>query len=57
LAVIYHLAADLATAIHAAYIAFVVFGFIAIILGITLGWRWVRNMYYRTAHLAAILLV
>ena len=57
MAVIYHLAADLVAAIHAAYIAFVVFGFIAIILGITMGWRWVRNMYFRTAHLAAILLV
>ena len=57
MAVIYHLAADLVAAIHAAYITFVVFGFIAIILGIATGCRWVRNVYFRTAHLAAILLV
>ncbi|MBV8357593.1 MAG: DUF2784 domain-containing protein [Deltaproteobacteria bacterium] len=57
MAVIYHLAADLVATIHSAYIAFVVFGFIAIILGIAMGWRWVCNMYFRMAHLAAILLV
>jgi Protein of Unknown function (DUF2784) len=57
LAVIYHLQADLVAAVHAAYIAFVVFGFIAIILGVAMGWRWVRNVYFRAVHLAAILLV
>ena len=57
MAVIYHLQADLVAAVHAAYIAFVLLGFIAIILGVAMGWRWVRNVYFRTAHLAAILLV
>jgi hypothetical protein len=55
LAVIYHLQADLVAAVHAAYVAFVVFGFVAIILGVAMGWRWVRNVYFRALHLAAIL--
>ena len=54
---IYHLQADLVAAVHAAYIAFVVFGFIAIMLGVAMGWQWVRNVYFRAVHLAAILLV
>ena len=55
--VTYHVEADLVAAVHAAYIAFVVFGFIAIMLGVAMGWQWVRNVYFRAAHLAAILLV
>ncbi len=55
--VIYHLQADLVAAVHAAYIAFVVFGFVAIMLGVAMRWRWVRNVYFRALHLAAILLV
>jgi hypothetical protein len=57
LVVTYHVEADLVAAVHAAYIAFVVFGFIAIMLGVATGWQWVRNVYFRAAHLAAILLV
>jgi hypothetical protein len=53
----YHLQADMVAAVHAAYIAFVVLGFIAIILGVAMGWRWARNVYFRLVHLAAILLV
>lgn len=49
--------ADSVVAFHAAYIAFVVFGLIAILAGYAAGWRWVRNLYFRAAHLAAILLV
>ena len=55
--VTYHVEADLVAAVHAAYIAFVVFGFIAIILGVAMGWQWVHNVYFRASHLAAILLV
>jgi hypothetical protein len=53
----YEFAADLVAAVHAAYIAFVVLGFVLIVLGIAMGWRWVRNVYFRAAHLCAILLV
>jgi uncharacterized protein DUF2784 len=57
LVVTYHVEDDLVAAVHAAYVAFVVFGFIAIMLGVAMGWQWVRNVYFRAAHLAAILLV
>ena len=50
-------AADLVTLIHAAYVAFVVFGFVAILFGWTAGWDWVRNRYFRVVHVAMILLV
>jgi hypothetical protein len=49
--------ADLVVAVHAAYVVFVVFGLAAILLGYFAGWRWVRNLYFRLAHLAAILAV
>lgn len=49
--------ADLVVAVHAAYVGFVVFGLVAIIAGSVRRWRWVRNPYFRFAHLAAILVV
>jgi Protein of Unknown function (DUF2784) len=55
--VTYDALADLVVTIHAAYVGFVVLGFMAIVLGSAMGWRWVRNLYFRVAHLAAILLV
>ncbi len=48
---------DIVVAIHAAYVAIVVIGFAAILIGSAAQWRWVRNFYFRTAHLAMILLV
>ncbi len=53
----YDALADLVVTIHAAYVGFVMLGFTAIVLGGAMGWRWVRNLYFRLAHLAAILLV
>ena len=50
-------AADFVTIIHAAYVAFVVIGFVAILVGWAAGWYWVRNRYFRLAHLAMILFV
>ena len=50
-------AADFVTIIHAAYVAFVVIGFVAILVGWAAGWYWVRNRYFRVAHLAMILFV
>jgi hypothetical protein len=53
----YGFLADLVVGIHALYVAFVAFGLVAIFLGYARDWRWVRNRYFRIAHLAAILLV
>jgi Protein of Unknown function (DUF2784) len=49
--------ADLVVAFHVAYVAFVVVGLAAIFIGAVAGWRWVRNVWFRAAHLAAIALV
>src|SRR5260370_24793869 len=56
-AMLWLVAADLVTAIHAGYAAFVVIGFVAILVGWTLRWHWIRNLYFRIAHLAMILFV
>ena len=51
------IAADLVTLVHAAYVAVVVLGFVAILIGWAAGWDWVRNRYFRIVHVAMILLV
>ena len=43
--------------LHATYVGFVVCGFVAIFVGVALGWSWVRSLRFRLAHLAAIALV
>ena len=54
---VYRLAADLVVTLHAAYVLFVAVGFLLIMLGIVLKWSWIRNLWFRLAHLAAILVV
>jgi len=49
--------ADAVLLFHAAYVGYVVFGLAAILLGIALGWRWVRNFWFRATHLGAIAVV
>ncbi len=46
--------ADLIVVTHAAYVSFVVFGLVAILVGAHLGWSWVRNFWFRVIHLTAI---
>ena len=53
----YRVLADLVLITHAAFVAFVVVGLVLIVGGGCLGWRWVRNPWFRYAHLAAIGLV
>ena len=50
----YSLLADLVLLIHAGFIAFVVLGLLLILAGGVLCWAWVRNRWFRLAHLAAI---
>lgn len=40
--------------LHVLFVAFVVFGLLLILIGRPLGWGWVRNWWFRVAHLAAI---
>lgn len=49
--------ADLALALHVLFVAFVVFGLALVLAGGWWGWRWVRNPWFRTIHLLAILYV
>jgi multisubunit Na+/H+ antiporter MnhB subunit len=53
----YLLGADLVLAAHAAFVAFVVFGLVLILMGKALRWPWVRNRAFRIAHLTAIVVV
>ena len=46
--------ADAIVVIHAAFVAFVVLGMAAILVGMALRWGWVRNAWFRVIHLAAI---
>ena len=49
--------ADLILVVHFCFVLFVVGGLFLIWLGAARSWRWVRNFWFRSAHLAAILFV
>jgi hypothetical protein len=55
--ILYRLAADGLLLLHAAFVGFVVAGLVLIVAGGFCGWRWVRNPWFRVAHLAAIAFV
>lgn len=46
--------ADLILIVHFSFAAFIVIGLVLIWLGYLLGWGFVRNFYFRLAHLLAI---
>ena len=49
--------ADAIVVVHAAYVAFVVFGLVAIVAGWVGRWGWVRNVWFRFVHLGMIAVV
>lgn len=51
---VYRLLADAVVVVHAAYVGFVIFGLLAILLGVLFRWQWVRNFWFRTIHLVMI---
>jgi hypothetical protein len=51
---LYLLAADLLLFGHVLFVAFVVLGLALILIGKPCDWDWVRNLWFRLAHLAAI---
>jgi len=53
----YNYLADAVVVIHASYLGFVVLGFLAILLGVLLRWKWVHNLWFRSVHLLMILVV
>ena len=54
---LYRVLADAVLLAHVAFVAFVVVGQLLILAGGWRGWRWVRNPWFRTAHLAGIAVV
>jgi hypothetical protein len=46
--------ADVIVVLHAAYVSFVVFGLVLILVGAVLHWGWVRNFWFRGIHLVMI---
>ena len=49
--------ADVVLVVHFAFVLFVVGGLALIWTGALAGWAWVRNFWFRVAHLAAIAFV
>lgn len=46
--------ADIVLVTHVLFVAFVVVGLVLTVCGGHLGWAWVRNVWFRGTHLAAI---
>jgi len=55
--VYYRLAADGLLVLHVSFVLFVVIGLLLILAGGYAGWFWVRNRWFRLAHLGAIAVV
>ena len=53
----YLLFADIVLVLHVAVVAFVVGGLLLVVAGNLRGWRWVNHLWFRLAHLGAILFV
>jgi hypothetical protein len=53
----YQLAADAVLVLHVAIVLFVIGGLVMVVAGNLRGWRWVNALWFRLAHVAAILVV
>ncbi len=51
---LYSLLADTVLIIHFAFVVFVVFGLVLILVGLLNRWSWVRNRVFRVTHLVAV---
>lgn len=54
---LYGFLADVLVAVHLAYMGYIVFGQVLILVGWPLGWGWIRNRWFRLSHLAMIAIV
>jgi hypothetical protein len=50
----YAIAADVLLVLHVLFVVFIVFGLVLIFVGRFLNWQWVRNRWFRLAHLIGI---
>jgi len=55
--VVYQIAADIVVVTHFTFVSFVLFGQIAILIGLLKKWSWIRNFKFRLLHLLCILFV
>jgi hypothetical protein len=55
--VIYRWLADAVVVFHAAYVTFVIAGLLAVLVGVVLRWRWIRNPWFRWIHFFFIAVV
>ena len=46
--------ADVILVVHFGVVVFIAGGLVAVWIGAALGWRWIRNPWFRYAHLGAI---
>ena len=53
----HRLLADLVLIVHVGFVAFVVLGLLLILCGGACRWKWIRNSWFRYAHLLAIAIV
>jgi hypothetical protein len=49
--------ADAVVAVHLTYASFVLFGFVAILVGLLRSWNWTRGLRFRIVHLVCTVLV
>ena len=56
-ATMFRLSADSILLLHASFVLFVVIGLVLIFVGKFAHWSWIRNFWFRVAHLVAIGLV
>lgn len=54
---LYRVAADFVLYLHFAFVVFVIAGLVLVVAGHFARWRWIRNGWFRMAHLAAIVVV
>lgn len=54
---LYSLLADFVLFVHGLYVGFVLFGLLAILMGMLCKWNWIRNAWFRYTHLTMILVV
>jgi Protein of Unknown function (DUF2784). len=52
--VLFRILSDLVLLLHTSFVMFVIFGLVVILWGGFCRWRWVRNPWFRWAHLLAI---
>ncbi len=53
----YSFLADIIVVIHLSYACFVLFGLLAIIIGVFCGWNWIRKFPFRVTHLVCTVFI